>query len=745
MIDELEDLDNEQEEAIEESKLAKWINPPKLDELKQDYTSAQSDHSTHVTKVNTWLDNLNVEGKAKQKNGDKRSNVVPKLIRKQAEWRYAALSEPFLSTDDLFNTDPVTFEDKKAAIQNGLILNNQFNTKINKTDFIDEYIRTAVDEGTVICRVGWCYEEESVEVEVDDFQYVPSQDPTVLSKLQVLQELMQSDPITYNQTIPIEQQTALQLSIENGLPIIAIKIGSHTEVQTKIIKNHPTVEVCSYEDVIIDPTCYGVMDDAKFVIFRFETSLSDLKAYGKYSNLDKIETDGSNNLSQIDINRDYHSFTFKDKPREKIVAYEYCGYWDIDNTGLVKPIIVTWVGETIIRMEELPFPDKKLPYVKVQYLPVRKSVYGEPDGALLEDNQAIIGALTRGAIDIAGRSASSQIGSRKDALDTINRKKFNEGKDYEYNPGVTPNDVFYMHTYPEIPRSVEYLINVNNMEAESITGVKSFSQGVSGASLGNVAAGVRGALDAASKRELGILRRLADGIVQIGRKFTAMNAEWLSEEEVVRITNEEFVTIRRDDLVGSIDIKLSISTAEADEQKAQELSFMLQTMGNTMPQDFSQMLLAEIATLRKMPTLAKKIERYVPQPDPIQQQMQMLQLQLLQAQIANEQAKAMENQGNAMLDQAKAVTEQAKAKMLDSTADKVNLDFIEQESGIAHKRAVDVVQSQARGNIALEEIKHGLDVDKKLLEHQQNLQNKVIDHTSKMEQLKAKPITKGSK
>jgi hypothetical protein len=37
-------------------------------------------------------------------------------------------------------------------------------------------------------------------------------------------------------------------------------------------------------------------------------------------------------------------------------------------------------------MEENPFPDKKLPFISVQYLPTRKSIYGEPDGALLEDN-----------------------------------------------------------------------------------------------------------------------------------------------------------------------------------------------------------------------------------------------------------------------------------------------------------------------------------------------------------------------
>jgi hypothetical protein len=160
------------------------------------------------------------------------------------------------------------------------------------------------------------------------------------------------------------------------------------------------------------------------------------------------------------------------------------------------------------------------------------------------------------------------------------------------------------------------------MEAESLTGVKAYSSGIGSAALGDVAAGIRGALDAASKRELGILRRLANGIVEIGRKIIAMNGEFLSEEEVVRVTNEEFVTVRRDDLPGNFDLKLTISTAEADNQKAQELAFMLQTMGNSMPMDMSQMILADIARLRKMPDLAKKIETYQPQPDPMAQKMQ---------------------------------------------------------------------------------------------------------------------------
>jgi len=94
-----------------------------------------------------------------------RSSIQPKLIRKQAEWRYSSLAEPFLSTEDLFNTAPVTYEDRTGAIQNGLVLNNQFNTKIQKVRFIDDYVHTAVAEGTVIVRVGWDFEEEEQMVE----------------------------------------------------------------------------------------------------------------------------------------------------------------------------------------------------------------------------------------------------------------------------------------------------------------------------------------------------------------------------------------------------------------------------------------------------------------------------------------------------------------------------------------------------------------------------------------------------
>lgn len=693
------------EQAIAANLVAKpltnWKNPPSLRELKQDLQDAKPIHDAQQGKVAVWLDNLNITGKAQISNTGTNSKIVPKLIRKQAEWRYAALSEPFLSTDDVFKVSPLTWEDREAAKQNQLVLNQQFNSSIDKVKFIDEYVRTAVDEGTVITRVGWDFHEEEYEGMFPVVEYRVN--PAVAPLHEQLAQLLQESPSQYATDVPEELRQAHEMTIEQGVPIEAVVIGQQKETRTRTVKNAPTVEVCNSANVTVDPTCLGDIKKAGFLVYHFESSLSQLEKEGKYKNLDAINVSTSSVLGEADhvSSEGSKNFNFSDEPRKKFVVYEYWGFWDYDKTGIVKPFVASWVGNTLIRMEENPFPDKQFPFVIEQYLPVRKSIYGEPDGALLEDNQKIIGAVTRGMIDVMGKSANGQTGVRKDMLDTTNRRKFDKGQDYEFNANIDPRQGVHMHVFPEIPQSAQFMLSLQNMEAESLTGVKSFSQGISGAGLGDVAAGVRGALDAASKRELGILRRLSSGITQIGRKIISMNAEFLSDTEVVRVTNDEFTSIRRDDLAGNFDLKLSISTAEEDNNKAEQLGFLLQTVGPNSDPELMKMILSDIAKLRKMPDLAHKIESYQPQPDPMQQKRAELEIALLEAQLANEQAKAQMHQATAQLEMAKVGTEQVKQGNMQSDTDQKNLDFVEQESGVKQERALQQTGEQARSQAQL--------------------------------------------
>lgn len=682
-----------------------WTKPPTLRELKQDQQEARAIHIGRVEKISTWLDNMNMTGKNILKTPGNQSSIQPKLIRKQAEWRYAALSEPFLSTVDVFNVNPVTWEDKEAARQNELLLNYQLNTQLDKTRFIDEYIRTAVDEGTVIVQLGWEFQEETYTEEVPDIEFRVN--PELAELHQELMQMQQMSPSQYNTDVPEELKQAHEMSMQSGQPIEPVDLGTFT-VQEKVrtLVNRPTLEVCDFRNIMIDPTAQGDLEKANFIIKSYETSKYLLKKDGKkYQNIDKINIDSSSVLASPDHSAKLaeQNFNFKDDARKKFVVYQYWGKVDIDGSNNVVSIVAEWVGDVLIRMEESPFPDKKLPFIMEHYLPVRKDNYGEPDGALLEDNQKVIGAVTRGMIDILGKSANGQTGIRKDMLDSVNRKKFESGKDYEFNSNVDPRQGVFMHVFPEIPNSAQFMLQLQNMEAESLTGVKSFSQGVSGASLGDVASGIRGALDAASKRELGILRRLSNGIVKIGRKLITMNAVFLSEEEIVRVTNEQFIKIRRDDLPGNFDLSLSISTAEEDNNKAEQLAFMLQTVGPNMDPELSKIILSDIARLRKMPDLAQKIISFQPQPDPFQEQMKQLEMAKLQADIALLESKTQENYADIQLRGAKSGTEAAKQQHLKSDTDLKNLNFLEQESGVTQKREKELHSLKAQADGAMQQ------------------------------------------
>lgn len=678
--------------------LTKWKNEPTLSQIQQDYQDAKVEADKHVADVDGWLDSLHLTGSAKLPPQKNKSSIQPKTIRKNNEWRYPSLEEPFLSTPDVFNVYPKGHLDKHSAYQNQLVLNHQFNNQMDKVALINEYVRTAVDEGTVITRVGWDYEEEIIEVEHPVFEFVPSQNPQWVQELQQLSQIAQQAPEQFQQLPPHIQQ-AVQLSIQNSLPIEPVQTGVEVVEEVKVLKNQPTVDVCDYHNVIIDPTCEGDLNKAKFIIYKFVTCYQDLKADGKYHNLDRIKLNSKDIISDEDyLAKDNAAFNFEDEPRRKFMAFEYWGYWDIHETGKPVPFVATWVGGTLIRMEESPFPFNWLPFDVTPLLPVKKSLYGEPDAELIEDNQKIIGAVTRGMIDIMAANAAGQKGARKDALDVTNKRKYMRGEDYEYNQNVDPRQAFYTQPFAEIPQSAQFMLQTQSLEAESMSGVKAFQGGISGQALGDTATGVRGALDASSKRELSVLRRLANGMVKIGRKIIAMNAEFLSDQEIVRITDDENIVINREELAGEFDLRLSISTAEEDNAKAQELAFMLQTMGNNMDAGMSQMILADIARLRKMPELAKRIQDYEPQPDPIQQALAEAEVALKQAEIAEINARAQELQTQAQLNLAKAQEAQTKADLND-------LDFIEQESGVKQERDLQKQGEQARANMELEAVK----------------------------------------
>lgn len=675
---------------VDAPKLTEWPNEPTLSILTDDWEGSKQTHNEMVAKVDKWNDLLHVKGSAKPKPIKNRSQVQPKLVRRNAEWRYAALTEPFLSSDKLFDVKPATHASVKSALQNETVLNWQWRTKLQRVKFIDEYVRSAVDEGTVITKISWMQVQGMVPQTVPVWAYYPVQDEQQLAMLQQAEQMFAQAPDEFAQ-LPPEVQESYTYSVEAGQAVWAVQEGEQEVMVPGVVENRPVVTLVNPRNLFVDPSCQGDLDSAMFVVQSFETCKADLqKQTDRYKNLDYVDWNNADPAMSYDhATNTPTNFQFKDTARKRVLAYEYWGYYDINNDGILVPIVATWIAGTLIRMEENPFPDKKIPYVIESYMPVKREIFGEADAELLGDNQAVLGALMRGMIDLMGRSANSQQGFAKGFLDYTNRKKFDAGQDYEFNPGQGgPQTGHIEHSYPEIPASAMNMVMMQNNEAEALTGVKAFAGGVSGEAFGDVAAGIRGVLDAASKREMGILRRMANGLKKIGEKIIAMNQVFLSEEETIQVTDEEFVQVKREELIGQFDLIVDISTAEIDNKKAQDLAFMLQTMGNTVDFNIVKMLLVQIARLQRMPELAKMLEEFEPEPDPMAEQMKQLQVE--EQQLKND------------LLRSEIDLNKAKAEKERQVADQVNLDVVETETGTKHEREMAKSRGQAEGNQDLE-------------------------------------------
>ena len=172
-----------------------WKNIPTLKDLKDNLTEATPSHNNHVSTVNEYISTLRGELRAKIMEG--RSKVQPKLVRKQGEWRYSALEEPFLSTNDMFKVSPVTYADVESARQNELILNKQFRVDIPKVKLINRLVRTAVNTGTVIIKLGWETEKDTVIEEVPVFT------KSLEETYEVLTQMVQAGQISEEESIQI--------------------------------------------------------------------------------------------------------------------------------------------------------------------------------------------------------------------------------------------------------------------------------------------------------------------------------------------------------------------------------------------------------------------------------------------------------------------------------------------------------------------------------------------------------------
>ena len=655
-----------------------WKSEPTFKDLNGDLEMAQSSHDIVQTKLDGYKETIE-GGKAIRARAGK-STVRPRLARTQLEWKIPALEEPFLNTKDMVKVKGRGPSDTAAARQNTILINYYFNTKVNKVKLVNDIARTVASEGTVIVKNGWHSQYEDIEVTKEKPIYASPEE-----SIQLMNQMVMSGQM--------DEATA-QAMLETGQPV-QTGVEEYTEIENKLVENYPKYEVCDNNYIIVDPTCEGILANAQFIIHEYEIDLNRLTrqkyvknedgtSRGIYKNLDEIDFEKDNSEYDEYATEKEASFIFNDKARKKVKVFEYWGYWDIDGKGKTVPIVAAWIGNVMVRMEENPFAHKRLPFSIAAYMPVKNELHGEPDAELIKDNQETVGRLTRAFHDITTTQAIGQTLVNEQFFSSPSQwEAYKKGNDARFRADMDPKRAIHKMNVEQVSPSIFQGIDMAKSDTESLSATVPFGAGGAASSaLNSSATSTRSALDATSKRELSILRRISTQLIEDMARMTVQNIQaYASDEEVIRITEEEFVTIRREDLQGEFDLEIDVSTPEKDSETAQQLTMLLQTNAATMDPALSAKILGKISRLWKLPDLAEEIENFEPTPDPAQEQLAQMQMQ------------------NAQLESQKLQMEIAKlAKDMEDTDSKIQ----ERGSRAAENMTADIANKQAQKEERLE-------------------------------------------
>lgn len=615
-------------------KLTNWKNEPTFSDLEKDRENGSSANS--ITRSNLLkYEEIRNGGKEIKKSAPGKSTTKPLLVRKQNEYKYASLEDALMGNEDLFDIKGVGEEDFLSATQNQIMLNYQFRNKIDMDKLCEDIVRTDVDEGTVICKVGWKTEYGKAIVEEERPVYATAEE-----SMAIMQEMVANGTMTEAKMIAM---------IETGEPVQKGTELVEVEVE-KLIENHPTMEVRNTANITIDPTCEGNIRLAQFLIEEYPISIAELKkeefketteevevlqpdgtyvkeskttTFGIYKNLDFISTEEEYQYNEHH-GQSAQSAKVSGKARMKLKAYDYWGFWDINDDGNTVPIVATFVGKVMVRLEEKPFSHGKIPYVICKYMPVRKEIMGEPDALLLEENQEAIGKTTRAIQDIMSNEAVGQEFIDETLFPSpVERENYRMGRTVFFRSGVDPKKAIYKNNVTPPNQFALQWIQNQIADAEAMSGTVLNSN--SGA---NQSVNYQRRTDSSnSKRDSSILRRITSMLVDAARLIIPMNAAYLSEEEVVRNTNNEYVKIKRDDLDGSHDIRIDIQTPEYNKAVASNLAMILQTGQQTLPEPITMKIWSRILKLEGQYDLSRWVESYEPKPDPGQQKLMEMQIE----------------------------------------------------------------------------------------------------------------------
>lgn len=589
--------------------------------VKQDAESAKEAKKGIDSKMQTWLDEYNGEPYGNESDGH--SKIVVKDIKKAVEWFLPNAVEPFVGKNRIVKLDGITPDDVKRANIAEKLLNYQFVRNFDRYDFMYDCFKVGAIEGTTVVKCGWELEEEVM---------------TEKLKTWTPEELL------------MLQEDGVEITIDE-------KTNVATATKRKAIVNRPTAVVVKNGKFFIDPTASSV-ENADFTVEDIDVTPSSLKKAGIYKNLDKIsgssfERDDSSaeiarNEKGSNLGYNTQDYQSGDETLKKMTMHEYWGNLDIDDSGIAEPVVVSWIGNVVVRMEKNPYPDKAKPYVATAFTKTPFMFWGESLSEFLSDGQFIRSGIMRAMLDNVSQSNNGFKFFKKGVLDPVNKRKLLSGIGGAIEINGDSSDM-WDGNFNQMPQTIFNMFEMIQRDNESLSGISNAAQGLDSRAL-STATSANIVASMGQKRMMEIVRRYSELVKALMRKWISYNKVYLKPQEVIRISGE-FIEFTPDDIDGSYDIDITVGVDGIEESKANQITMLMQQIGGlagTVDPSTLHKLLAKLADIWGFADIAAELEAYEP-PPPNEAEMQRVQLETekLQAEIEKLKSETHENMSKA--------------------------------------------------------------------------------------------------
>lgn len=329
---------------------------------------------------------------------------------------------------------------------------------------------------------------------------------------------------------------------------------------------------------------YKKVSDSPFIAHRKRVTLDYLRKQQKegfYKNIDRLVATNADSYGD-DVteqtmygqdNLERRQEPVQDDPRKEIVIYECYVKIDADGDGLLEDRIITVADNVIIRNEENVY--QRPPFSVIRCIKDTHKFSGIPVAEFAKDIQRLNTSIIRQTADNIAQSNNARKVINPEAVYMADVMDNRPGVPIRVKSGTDVRAALSELGVQPVNNSVVNFMGVVKEIGEQRTGVSKIFKTV-GDPHNQTASGQYAALNQANSRIRKMAKIMAEGLKDVFRGMILMNKKFMTDEQVVRITNERFIELKPDDLEGRYDIDVNVLIGANSKQ--QQVNNMMQLL-----------------------------------------------------------------------------------------------------------------------------------------------------------------------